>query len=66
MPKTIADLEHEIEALRRKLDDPTLYASNPDAFAKVASAMTTAQAALSEAESRWLELEILREELEQA
>jgi len=66
LPKTIADLEHEIEALRRKLDDPTLYASNPDAFAKAASAMTAAQAALSEAESRWLELEILREELEQA
>ncbi|SEE96693.1 ATP-binding cassette, subfamily F, uup [Rhizobiales bacterium GAS191] len=66
LPKRIADLERQIETLRRRLDDPALYAQNPDAFAATAEAMTAAQSELTDAEGRWLELEILREEIEQA
>ena len=66
LPKVIADLEHRIGELRMKLEDQGLYTRDPAAFDKAASDMTDAQEKLAEAESRWLELEILREEIEQA
>jgi ATP-binding cassette subfamily F protein uup len=66
LPKVIADLERRIGKLRVKLEDQSLYARDPAAFDRTASEMTAAQAELAEAESRWLELEILREEIEQA
>jgi CPA2 family monovalent cation:H+ antiporter-2 len=39
-------------------------ATTPASFAKVSDALVAAQAELAEAEENWLELEILREEIE--
>jgi ATP-binding cassette subfamily F protein uup len=53
-----------IAALNQKLTDPGLYAKDPAAFANTTKALADAQAARDAAEERWLELEMLREELE--
>lgn len=64
LPKTIAKLEAEIAELQRALDDPQLYARDRAKFDKVSAAIAKAHEALHEAEHRWLELEMLREEIE--
>jgi ATP-binding cassette subfamily F protein uup len=46
------------------LADPGLYARDPTRFDKTSTALARAQAELAEAEDRWLNLELLREELE--
>ena len=52
--------------LQQRLDDPGLYARDAKAFAETSAALAAAQAELAAAEERWLELEILREEIEGA
>jgi ATP-binding cassette subfamily F protein uup len=64
LPGKIATLEAEIRQLQTVLDDPTLYARDRAAFDRASSAMTAKQAELSAAEERWLELELLRDEIE--
>jgi ABC transport system ATP-binding/permease protein len=64
LPATIAQLGRRVELLRQQLDDPDLYAKDPRAFRSTAEALAAAQFDLAQAESRWLDLEILREELE--
>jgi ATP-binding cassette subfamily F protein uup len=64
LPKQIAKLENEIRTLQKKLDDPNLYARDRKAFDAATEAMAKAQAELATAEERWLELEMLREEIE--
>ncbi|MFI4997869.1 MAG: ATP-binding cassette domain-containing protein, partial [Hyphomicrobiales bacterium] len=66
LPKIIADLERRIEKLRALLEDQSLYAKDQGAFEAAAIALTAAQSELAEAESKWLELEIIREEIEEA
>jgi len=66
LPKTIARLEAEITTQQRILDDPDLYNRDRAKFDRVSEALTKAQAELREAEDKWLELEVLREEIEQA
>src|SRR5262249_35264789 len=63
LPKTIAGLEAEGRALQAKLDDPDFFARDRPGFEKTTAALCTLQTRLVEAEERWLELEILREEL---
>jgi ATP-binding cassette subfamily F protein uup len=63
LPKTIADLEAEGRALQGKLDDPDFFARDRAGFEKTTAALGAVQTKLAEAEERWLELEILREEL---
>jgi ATP-binding cassette subfamily F protein uup len=46
--------------------DPTLYARDRAGFDKASSALTAAQAELATAEERWLELELLRGDIEGA
>ena len=55
-------LAAEIAALEKRITDPASYARDAAGFAKATGALGAAQAALQQAESRWLELEILREE----
>ena len=43
---------------------PDLYAKDPARFAKLTEALGKAQADLAKGEEEWLELEILREEIE--
>ncbi len=63
LPKTIAKLQAEIEALQAKLADPQFYARDRAAFEKVTAALGELQLKIAAVEEQWLELEILREEL---
>src|SRR5437879_5433728 len=66
LPKTIAKLQAEIAKQQRFLDDPNLYKKDRKKFDQASDALTKAQKELAEAEDKWLELEVLREEIEQA
>ena len=66
LPAKIAALEKEIAVLQAKLADPALYVKDRQAFEQASTALTKAQAELVEGEHRWLELEMLREEIEKA
>jgi ATP-binding cassette subfamily F protein uup len=63
LPAKMTALEKEIGTLQAKLADPNLYTKDRKAFDQATAALAKAQAELTEAENRWLELEILREEL---
>jgi ATP-binding cassette subfamily F protein uup len=63
LPKAIADLSAEAIALQEKLNDPDFFARDRAGFEKVSAALGSVQTKLADAEDRWLELEILREEL---
>jgi ATP-binding cassette subfamily F protein uup len=64
LPGAIDALETEIEGLTKKLSDAGLYARDPAVFSQATERLAKAQAELSAAEERWLELEMLREQLE--
>jgi ATP-binding cassette subfamily F protein uup len=64
LPKRIAVLQTEIARLQDKLADPALYSRDPASFARTTEALGAAQTELAQAEEKWLELEILREEIE--
>jgi ABC transport system ATP-binding/permease protein len=66
LPKTIEKLQAEIAKQQRLLDDPDLYRKDRKKFDEASAAIATAQKELAAAEDRWLELEVLREEIEQA
>jgi len=66
LPKTIAALQAEIAKQQRVLDDPDLYTKDRSKFDAASVAIATAQKELHEAEDKWLELEMLREEIEGA
>jgi ATP-binding cassette subfamily F protein uup len=66
LPKTIARLQGDIAELQRTLDDPDLYRKDRKRFDETSRAIAKAQEELAAAEDRWLELEVLREEIEQA
>jgi ATP-binding cassette subfamily F protein uup len=64
LPGTIAALQTKIADLDRKLADPQLYVRDRKTFDAASAAMAAAQAELAVAEDRWLELELLREDIE--
>ncbi|HRY06558.1 MAG TPA: ATP-binding cassette domain-containing protein [Hyphomicrobiaceae bacterium] len=64
LPGEIARLEQEIAALESKLASPDLFAKDPNAFAAATGRLAAAHGELGDKESRWLELEMLREEIE--
>jgi ATP-binding cassette subfamily F protein uup len=66
LPKTMAKLQDEIAKQQKLLDDPDLYAKDRKKFDAASAAIAKAQQELAAAEDRWLELEVLREEIEQA
>jgi ATP-binding cassette subfamily F protein uup len=63
LPKAIAKLQTEIDALHAKLADPQFYARDRAAFENATAALGELQLKIAAAEEQWLELEILREEL---
>jgi ATP-binding cassette subfamily F protein uup len=63
LPARIAALEKEIEALQSRLDDPNLFLRDPKAFETASSDLARKGSELESAETQWLELEILREEI---
>ena len=64
LPKTIDKLEDEIRVINAALADPKLYSRDPAGFAAKSKALMEAEARRAAAEEQWLELELLREELE--
>ena len=64
LPAEIAKLEDEIAKLKKALEDPQLYAREPKKFEKFATALSEREKTLAKHEEEWLELEMLREELE--
>ncbi|WP_338831851.1 ABC-F family ATP-binding cassette domain-containing protein [Bradyrhizobium sp. 27S5] len=66
LPKTIDKLHAEIAKQQKLLDDPDLYSKDRKKFDAASAAIAKAQDELATAEDRWLELEVLREEIEQA
>jgi ATP-binding cassette subfamily F protein uup len=64
LPKAMAALQDKVHKLGLKLADDTLYARDRKAFDAASSEMASAQTELADAEQKWLELEILREEIE--
>ncbi len=64
LPQRMSELEAKIAKVQEILADPELYSRDPARFQKAMDALTQLQADLHAAEERWLELEMLREELE--
>ncbi|MBM3648238.1 MAG: ATP-binding cassette domain-containing protein [Alphaproteobacteria bacterium] len=64
LPKKIEALQAEIAGLHRALADPDLYRRDAAAFAAQTARLAAAQAELDAAETEWLELEMLREEMQ--
>ena len=64
LPARMTALEKEIGALHAVLADSALYSRDPKKFADASAKLEKAQTELSASEERWLELEMLREELE--
>jgi ATP-binding cassette subfamily F protein uup len=64
LPRRIEALQAEIATLHQALADPDLYSRDPVSFAAKTARLDASQAELDVAETEWLELEMLREELE--
>ncbi|KGD87437.1 ABC-F family ATP-binding cassette domain-containing protein [Rhizobium sp. YS-1r] len=64
LPKEIAKAEEEIAVREKKMADPNLFSKDPAAFHKLAAEMESLRERLTKMEEEWLELEMLREELE--
>ncbi|HTO41794.1 MAG TPA: ATP-binding cassette domain-containing protein, partial [Rhizomicrobium sp.] len=66
LPEQMAALEKEIATLQSKLADGNLYARDASAYNALSTELHTAQTELSTCEHRWLELELLREDIAKA
>lgn len=64
LPDRMAELEEIIATHKKSLEDPDLFSKQPDKFKAAIDGLEKAETELAEAEERWLELEMLREELE--
>jgi ATP-binding cassette subfamily F protein uup len=63
LPKKIEALQAEIAGLHQALADPDLYRRDAASFAARTARLGAAHAELEAAETEWLELELLREQL---
>jgi ATP-binding cassette subfamily F protein uup len=66
LPKAMDNLRSEIAKQQRHLDDPNLYKKDRKKFDTATAALSKAQKELQDSEEQWLELEMLREEIENA
>jgi ATP-binding cassette subfamily F protein uup len=64
LPRRIGDLQKKAADFKAVLADADLYARDPARFTKTTEALATIETELAKAEEDWLELEILREEIE--
>ena len=64
IPVRIDELRAEQGALQTKLDRPDFYVKDPAGFAKATQTYADIQQRIEKFEAEWLELEILREEIE--
>jgi ATP-binding cassette subfamily F protein uup len=64
LPKKMAAASAAISGLENDLADPAFYERNPASFQKTIAALDKEREKLAAMEEEWLELEMLREELE--
>ena len=64
LPEEMSRLEAAIATAAEKLGDMTFFAKDPDAYQALSAQMDADNTAFCEAEELWLELEILRETIE--
>ncbi|RWX75077.1 ABC transporter ATP-binding protein [Neorhizobium lilium] len=64
LPKEMAKAEAEIAIREKKMADPNFFAKDPAGFNKLAAEMEKLRASIAKMEEEWLELEMLREEIE--
>lgn len=64
LPGRIEELQAKIEKLADALGDPELFAKNPARFEAITVELGQRQSELEDAEEQWLELEVLREQIE--
>ncbi len=64
LPRDIARLNAEIADIEARMADGDFFTRDPDGFAKASLRHAEARAALETAEDQWLELELLKGELE--
>ncbi len=63
LPQKMEDLNTEKASLEQEMADPNLFSKNPDKFQKTSDRLSAVQEKLDHCEERWLELEMLVEEL---
>ena len=66
LPQTAAKLEAEIAEIEQKLGDADLYIRNREEFDRFSQSLVQKQKELEDTENRWLEIQMLKEELETA
>jgi ATP-binding cassette subfamily F protein uup len=64
LPKEMAKAETEIAKREERMTDPGLFTKDPTTFTRLAAEMAKLRDSLTKMEEEWLELEMLREELE--
>lgn len=64
LPGEIETLESEISKLEQEMADPNLFTQKPERFNAASKELTEKQTLRDQKEERWLELEILKEEVE--
>lgn len=64
LPTKMAAVSASISALENNIADPAFYERDPKGFQKTIAALDKERATLATMEEEWLELEMLREELE--
>ncbi len=64
LPKEMEAWQEKIEQLQKKLSDPELFMKQPEVFQKTTDELAKLQQNIEKAEEQWLELEMLREEIE--
>lgn len=64
LPKEMEKAEKDIASREAKMADPNLFSKDPAAFNRIAAELEALRAKLASMEEEWLELEMLREELE--
>ena len=64
LPQEMEKLQVDIDKHQATLTEPNLFTADPDKFENAVQALDKAQANLAAAEERWIELEMLREQVE--
>lgn len=64
LPGEMDKLHAKITELEGKMSDPDLYTTNPDKFHELSEKLEETRVILQEAEDRWLEIEMMIEDLE--
>ena len=64
LPNQMKEAEDKANKIEAKMADGSFYTTDPEGFAKAAKELETIKQSITQMEEEWLELEMLREELE--